>query len=113
MSPVAAAAVSAVSDIMSDPVDSIKKVSDFVNQARSGQYKFEGLGGAEMNSLKLGLAASSVRSLGMNVSAQGLVSRASGQVLQSNLELLFSGMSLRTFPFFLILLLEMKRKQKK
>ena len=99
LSPVAAAAVSAVSDAMSDPVDSIKKVSDFVNQARSGQYKFEGLGGAEMNSLKLGLAASAVRSLGMNVSAQGLVSRASGQVLQSNLELLFSGMSLRTFPF--------------
>ena len=99
LSPVAAAAVSAVNDIMSDPADSIKKVSDFVNNVRSGQYKFEGLGGAEMNSLKLGLAASTVRSLGMNVSAQGLVSRASGQVLQSNLELLFSGMSLRTFPF--------------
>jgi len=52
-----------------------------------------------MNSLKTGLAASAIRSLGMNVSAQGLISRASGQVLQSNLELLFSGMALRTFPF--------------
>ena len=34
----------------------------------------------------------------MNVSAQGLISRASGQVLQSNLELV-QWYALRTFPF--------------
>ena len=28
-----------------------------------------------------------------------LISRASGQIFQSNLELLFSGVALRTFPF--------------
>ena len=99
LSPVAAAAVATATSILSADGGSIAKVRDFVGKVTSGQYKFEGIDGAGMNSLKTGLAASAIRSLGMNVSAQGLISRASGQVLQSNLELLFSGMTLRTFPF--------------
>ena len=99
LSPVAAAAVATANEILSADGGSIAKVRDFVGRVTSGQYKFEGIDSAGMNSLKTGLAASAIRSLGMNVSAQGLISRASGQVLQSNLELLFSGMALRTFPF--------------
>ena len=99
LSPVAAAAVATANEILSADTGSIAKVRDFVGRVTSGQYKFEGIDSAGMNSLKTGLAASAIRSLGMNVSAQGLISRASGQVLQSNLELLFSGMALRTFPF--------------
>ena len=99
LSPVAAAAVATANEILSADTGSIAKVRDFVGRVTSGQYKFEGIGSDGMNSLKTGLAASAIRSLGMNVSAQGLISRASGQVLQSNLELLFSGMALRTFPF--------------
>ena len=99
LSPVAAAAVATANEILSADTGSIAKVRDFVGKVTSGQYKFEGIGSEGMNSLKTGLAASAIRSLGMNVSAQGLISRASGQVLQSNLELLFSGMTLRTFPF--------------
>ena len=99
LSPIAAAAVTTATGIMSADGGSIAKVRDFVGRVTSGQYKFEGIDSAGMNSLKTGLAASAIRSLGMNVSAQGLISRASGQVLQSNLELLFSGMALRTFPF--------------
>jgi hypothetical protein len=37
--------------------------------------------------------------LGANVSPAALITRATGQVLQSNLELLFSGVTLRAFPF--------------
>ena len=99
LSPVAAAAVATANEILSADGGSIARVRDFVGKVTSGQYKFEGIGSEGMNSLKTGLAASAIRSLGMNVSAQGLISRASGQVLQSNLELLFSGMALRTFPF--------------
>jgi hypothetical protein len=99
LSPVAAAAVATATSLLSADGGSVAKVRDFVGKVTSGQYKFEGIDGAGMNSLKTGLAASAIRSLGMNVSAQGLISRASGQVLQSNLELLFSGMTLRTFPF--------------
>jgi hypothetical protein len=40
-----------------------------------------------------------VNSLGGNTSAGGLLSRATGQVLNPNLELLFSGVNLRSFAF--------------
>jgi hypothetical protein len=40
-----------------------------------------------------------VNSLGANTSPEGLLSRASGQVLNPNLELLFSGVNLRSFAF--------------
>jgi len=44
-------------------------------------------------------AASAVNAFGANVNPQSLVSRATGQIFQQNLELLFSGVKLRTFPF--------------
>lgn len=37
--------------------------------------------------------------LGGNVSAQGILARASGQILNPNLELLFQGANIRNFPF--------------
>jgi hypothetical protein len=40
-----------------------------------------------------------VNSLGANTSPQGLLSRASGSVLNPNLELLFGGVNLRSFAF--------------
>jgi hypothetical protein len=40
-----------------------------------------------------------VNSLGANTSPEGLLSRATGQVLNPNLELLFSGVNLRSFAF--------------
>ena len=44
-------------------------------------------------------AASAVNAFGANVNPQALISRATGQIFQQNLELLFSGVKLRTFPF--------------
>jgi hypothetical protein len=40
-----------------------------------------------------------LRSLGSNVSNQGLLTRATGQILNPNLELLFNKVNLRSFPF--------------
>jgi len=37
--------------------------------------------------------------LGANVNPQSLITRSSGQILQSNLELLFNNVTLRSFPF--------------
>ena len=45
------------------------------------------------------LGGAAINQLGANVNPQSLITRASGQILQSNLELLFSGVTLRTFPF--------------
>jgi len=44
-------------------------------------------------------SAELINSLGGNTSAGGLLSRATGQVLNPNLELLFSGVNLRSFAF--------------
>ena len=37
--------------------------------------------------------------LGGNVSPGSVIARSTGQILNSNLELLFQGVNLRTFPF--------------
>ena len=54
--------------------------------------------GADTNALKQALAGNILGGF-QNITPNMLVSRASGQILQSNLELLFSGVSLRSFPF--------------
>lgn len=45
------------------------------------------------------LAGTMIGALGGNVSADQLIARASGQILNPNLELLFNGVGLRVFPF--------------
>ena len=61
------------------------------------------LGGAIDSKLQTAIrnaiAGAAVNQLGGNVNAQNLVARTTGQVLNSNLELLFGGVNLRSFPF--------------
>ena len=45
------------------------------------------------------ISGAAIGNLGGNVTANQLVSRATGQVFQPNLELLFNGVNLRVFPF--------------
>jgi len=52
-----------------------------------------------MQAIKAAAAGISINTLGANISPTQLITRATGQVLQSNLELLFSGVTLRSFPF--------------
>jgi hypothetical protein len=51
------------------------------------------------NAIQNVISGNSLSALGGNVNATGLISRATGQVMNSNLELLFQGVNLRTFPF--------------
>ena len=44
-------------------------------------------------------AAGAANALGANVTVGGLLSRASGQVINQNLEMVFSGVTVRTFNF--------------
>ena len=61
------------------------------------------LGGAIDSKLQTAIrnaiSGAAVNQLGGNVNAQNLVARTTGQVLNSNLELLFGGVNLRSFPF--------------
>ena len=52
-----------------------------------------------IQALKTSLAGNAINQLGANVNAQSLITRSSGQILQSNLELLFNNVTLRSFPF--------------
>ena len=61
--------------------------------------EFKGLDQGTVKTIQSGLAAKALNSLGANVSGNSVISRATGQILQSNLELLFSGVTLRSFPF--------------
>lgn len=45
------------------------------------------------------LAGKAIGALGANVSTQSILGRATGRILNPNLELLFEGVNLRTFPF--------------
>lgn len=52
-----------------------------------------------MSAVNNAIGAAAVNTIGGNVSATNLISRATGQVLNTNLELLFQGVNLRQFPF--------------
>ena len=48
---------------------------------------------------KAAISGRAINALGSNVTPRSIISRSTGQVLNSNLELLFQGVNLRTFPF--------------
>ena len=66
---------------------------------RLGEISELGVGSNEIEALKNAVAAKAINQLGANVNPQSIITRASGQILQSNLELLFNNVTLRSFPF--------------
>lgn len=102
LSPLDAAGVSAARDVISGNAGNrAKQIMNIMNNVRlnPSSLKFSGLDPAAETALKTGLATQVVNLAGRNISPDALISRASGQILQSNLELLFSGVKLRSFPF--------------
>ena len=55
--------------------------------------------GVDQTKIQNFFAAKAVGALGFNVDAKGVVSRATGQVLNPNMELLFNNVTLRSFNF--------------
>ena len=70
-----------------------KKIADTIKSTTSG------ISESNINALETVLAGKAINQLGANVNPQSLITRSSGQILQSNLELLFNNVTLRTFPF--------------
>ena len=59
-----------------------------------------GVGGSEVsNYAKMVAATTAVNALGANVTIGGLLSRSSGQVINQNLEMVFGGVTIRSFNF--------------
>ena len=58
-----------------------------------------GLNNSTQEAFKAAIGGKAISALGSTVSPKSIISRATGQVLDSNLELLFQGVNLRSFPF--------------
>ena len=94
LDPLSAFAVSQGSALINDNFDLRKVGTDLIKQAKNINL-------TERTKSAIIAAASSKAygAFGGNVSISGLISRASGQVFNPNLELLFNGVNLRSFPF--------------
>ena len=58
-----------------------------------------GLQGQTADAVRAALSGAAVGQLGSQVSAQSVIARSTGQILNNNLELLFAGVNLRSFPY--------------
>ena len=71
---------------------------DILNMIQNG-IELPGLSDDLRNAIRSSISGAAINALGANVDRSSLIARATGQVLNSNLELLFGGVNLRTFPF--------------
>ena len=95
MNPLQAAGMSLASDLLDDPV----KAAEHVINMMTKNDGLKGIDNKTIQALKTSLAGRAINQLGANVNPQSLITRSSGQILQSNLELLFNNVTLRSFPF--------------
>ena len=96
LNPLQAAGLALADRGIADPVGALK---DTAQIAASVFGKSTTIGSGTMNAIKSILSATAINQLGANVNPQSLITRSSGQILQSNLELLFNSVTLRSFPF--------------
>ena len=90
------AGVSAASQFMDKPGESFQKGLDVIQK---GIDLGSGLPAPTQNAIRNAIAGAAINQIGGNVNASSIIARSTGQVLNSNLELLFGGVNLRTFPF--------------
>ena len=89
------AGITAASQFQKNAGQSFQQALDFMQKG----IKFDGFDEGTQNAIRNAISGAAVNQLGGNVNASSIISRTTGQVLNSNLELLFSGVNLRSFPF--------------
>lgn len=98
MDPLQAIGLGAVAATMENPAGAITTGAEIASKLATG-LDIKGLDQSTITGLKAVLSGKALNALGGNVTANSVLARSSGQILQSNLELLFSGVTLRSFPF--------------
>ena len=93
LNPLQAAGLKAVAQGIEDPAGLLAKSTQAVDVLAKE------LDSGSIKALKAALSGKALNAFGANVTSTGVIGRATGQILQSNLELLFSGVTLRSFPF--------------
>jgi len=89
------AGITAASQFQKNAGQTFQQALDFMQKG----IKFDGFDEGTQNAIRNAISGAAVNQLGGNVNASSIISRTTGQVLNSNLELLFSGVNLRSFPF--------------
>lgn len=97
LNPLQAAGLSAAAKFIDDPAAALTEATSNIEKILNGNIK--GLDQDAKQAVIASLSGVAINNLGANVSPTSLITRATGQILQSNLELLFSGVTLRSFPF--------------
>ena len=92
------ATLSVAQQAMSSPGGTVRAAQDAVAIFESG-IKIPGLNQETQDSVRAAISGAALRQLGSNVSSKSVISRSTGQILNNNLELLFSGVNLRSFPY--------------
>ena len=94
LNPLQAAGLALGSDAIDNPLKAAGRVAEILKNVGNLD-----VGDDVMSALKTSLAGNAINQLGANVNPTSLITRSSGQILQSNLELLFNNVTLRSFPF--------------
>ncbi len=102
MNPLEAYGLAATSSIIkqggSGAIEAGKAAMGFLSQVGSDLQGASGNANIK-DALIAAISGQAIGALGGNVSANQIIARATGQVLNPNLELLFNGVNLRVFPF--------------
>ena len=102
MNPLEAYGLAATSSIIKQggqgAIEAGRAAVDFLNQAGKDLQTASGNANIQ-DALIAAISGQAIGALGGNVSANSIIARATGQVLNPNLELLFNGVNLRVFPF--------------
>ena len=94
LNPLQAAGLALTAKAIDNPAGAAKRIVDYI-----GAVGNSGVSGENLSALQTVLAGKAINQLGANVNPMSLITRSSGQILQSNLELLFNNVTLRSFPF--------------
>ena len=73
--------------------------ANIANRVLAGKINIPGMNEQTQNAFRAAVGGQLVNALGSNIDPNSIISRATGQVMNGNLELLFQGANLRTFPF--------------
>tara|TARA_S200000501_G_C20775412_1_gene722455 strand:- start:92 stop:1297 length:1206 start_codon:yes stop_codon:yes gene_type:complete len=68
-------------------------------EAMNTGINIPGIQGQTADALRAALSGAAIGQLGSQVSPQSVIARSTGQILNNNLELLFAGVNLRSFPY--------------
>ena len=89
------AGLSAVQNFLTDTGASFEQATELMRSSIPGEL----LGGDRKDQLISIISGKAIDALGNNLSTNSVLGRSQGTILNSNLELLFNGVNLRSFPF--------------